>query len=124
MEDWELDFEWVRVKHIVKDALNGESLPDFQTIIFLIGIQELGLIQHEFTKEEKQDLMHVAVCKLLSYDGYYEFVGRDADGWPHYTPLKNVPVEGPEGQESFLKNYVIRYFKELEIENGGFAQHQ
>ena len=124
MENWELDFEWVRVKHIVKDTLGGTALPDFQTIIFLIGVQELGLIKHSFTKEEKQDLMHIAVCKLLSYDGYYEFVGRDADGWPHYNLIKSVPVEGPDEQENFLKKYVIRYFKELEIENGGFVEHQ
>ncbi len=124
MEDWELDFEWVRVKHIVKDAMGGSVLPDFQTVLFLIGIQELGLIQHQFTKEEKQDLMHIAVCTLLSYDGYYEFVGRDADGWPHYNPLKNVPISGAEEQESFLKKYVIRYFSDLEIENGGFKEHQ
>jgi len=124
VEEWELDFEWVRVKHIVKDSLGASALPDFQTILFLIGIQEVGLIQHEFTKEEKWDAMHVAVCKLLSYDGYYEFEGRDADGWPHFKLLKNVPIEGPDQQEAFLKQYVIRYFKELEIENGGFKEHQ
>lgn len=124
MENWELDFEWARIKHIVKDTLGVSSLPDFQTIIFLIGIQELGLIKHEFTKEEKQDLMHIAVCKLLSYDGYYEFVGRDADAWPHYKNLKTVPVDGPDEQENFMKRFVIRYFKELEAENGGFVEHQ
>lgn len=123
MENWELDFEWVRVKHIVKDALGRDSLPDFRTILFLIGIQELGLIQHTFSKEEKQDLMHVAVCRLLAYDHYYEFVGRDADGWPHYKSVKDVPVEGVKEQETFLKKYVIRYFRDLELENGGFEGH-
>jgi hypothetical protein len=68
--------------------------------------------------------MHVAVCKLLSYEDYYEFVGRDADGWPHYTPLKTVPAYGPEEQEAFMKRFVIQYFKDLEVENGGFADHQ
>ena len=124
MEDWELDFEWVRVKHIVKDSMQGVVLPDFQTILFLIGVQELGLIQHEFTKEEKQDLMHIAVCRLLAYDHYYEFIGRDSDGWPHYKSVIPVPVEGPDEQENFLKKYIIRYFKDLEVENGGFQNHQ
>lgn len=123
MENWELDFEWARVKHIVKDAMGTSTLPDFQTIIFLIGIQELGLVKHVFTKEEKQDLMHIAVCKLLSYEGYYEFKGRDGDGWPHYNSIKAVPVEGPEEQEQFLKRYIIQYFKDLEVENGGFVEH-
>ena len=123
MENWEIDFEWARVRHIVKDSLGAETLPDFQTMLFLIGVQELGLIQHSFTKEEKQDLMHIAVCRLLAIEGYYEFLGRDADGWPHYDSIKPVPVDGPDEQEVFLKKYIIQYFKELETENGGFAEH-
>lgn len=124
MEEWQVDFEWVRVKHIVKEALGKSTLPDFQTILFLIGVQELGLIKHDFTKEEKQDLMHVAVCRLLAYDHYYEFVGRDADGWPHYKAVQDVPTEGVENQESLLKKYIIRYFKDLSEENGGFDGHK
>lgn len=120
MEAWEEDFEWIRIRHIVKDAMMQESLPDFQTILFLIGVQELGIIQHQFSKEEKQDLMHVAVCKLLSFDGYYEFLGRDADGWPHYKAIRTIPFEGVKEQQQYLKRYIIRYFKELEEENGGF----
>ena len=38
--------------------------PDLETILFLIGIQELGGIKEKFTKEQKQDLMHIAVCTL------------------------------------------------------------
>jgi hypothetical protein len=90
MEDWERDFEWLRVRTIVKDALNKESLPDFQTVLFLIGVQELGRIpKNKFAKEEKVDLMHIAVCTLLEMKGFYEFVGRDQDGWPHWN-RKNI----------------------------------
>ena len=39
MENWELDFEWLRVQHIVKDAMRRETLPDLNTVLFLIGIQ-------------------------------------------------------------------------------------
>ena len=122
MEEWEEEFGWLRVRHIVKKSMSQESLPDFQTILFLIGIQELGLIQHSFSKEEKQDLMHIAVCKLLSFEGYYQFVGRDGDGWPHYDQLKDVPFEGPKEQQKYLKRLIIRYFSELEQENGGFEE--
>ena len=120
MEDWEFDFEWLRVRHIVKNAMNRDKMPDLQAIFFLIGLQELGRWDKNFTKEEKQDLMHIAVCELLSDEGYYEFKGRDADGWPHYEQVKNYNVEGVQTQDRLLKEKAIKYFKVLEKENGGF----
>lgn len=116
MEDWELDFEWGRVRNLVKDAIGREALPDLNAILFLIGIQELGRPHGVFTKEEKQDLMHIAVCRLLSYDGYYEFAGRDQDGWPHWEAIKPFSTKGVEEQENFLKIKVIQYFKDWEKE--------
>jgi hypothetical protein len=124
MKTWELDFEWLRVRHIVKRAFGKESLPDLNAILFLIGIQELGRWEGQFTKEEKQDLMHIAVCRLLSYEGYYAFAGRDADGWPHYEQRRPVPTEGVKAQELLLKTLAIQYFKELELENGGFEEEE
>ncbi len=112
MEEWNLDFEWLRVRHTVKDALRRDKLPDMNAILFMIGMQELGYLQSKYTKEEKQDLMHIAVCHLLSYDGYYEFEGRDADGWPHYKALKAVPIEGIKAQSSLLQEKIIQYFKD------------
>jgi len=117
MEEWESDFEWLRVRHLVKDRFNRDTLPDLNGILFLIGIQELGRWKKEFSKEEKQDLMHIAVCRLLSYDGYYEFAGRDEDGWPHWKPLRVMPKRELREQELLLQSYVIRYFKELEAES-------
>ena len=66
--------------------------PDMETILFLIGIQEFGGAQEKFTKEQKQDLMHVAVCSLLTPSGYYELEGFDDDNWPHFKQLKALPV--------------------------------
>ncbi|MBK8555736.1 MAG: hypothetical protein IPL65_08185 [Lewinellaceae bacterium] len=117
MEDWELDFEWLRVQHWVKDAMKKEALPDLNMVLLLIGIQELGRWKKGFTKEEKQDLMHIAVCRLLSYEEYFEFLGRDADGWPHYRQVRELVNISTEGQEQLLKTFAIRYFKELEAEN-------
>jgi len=120
MEDWELDFEWLRVQHIVQKSMRREQLPDLNTVLFLIGIQELGRWKKGFSKEEKQDLMHIAVCRLLSYEGYFEFVGRDADGWPHWKQTHELPKRDVAEQEKLLKLYAVQYFKELEVENGGF----
>ena len=123
MEEWQKDFEWLRVRNIVKDAMGKDKLPDLQSILYLIGIQELGRWEPEqgFTKEEKQDLMHIAVCTLLEEDGYYEFEGRDQDGWPHWKRGAAFTIKGAATQEEILKNKVIQYFKKMETYNGGFA---
>jgi hypothetical protein len=110
VEDWQLDFEWLRVQHHVKDALSRKELPDLQAVLFLIGIQELGTVQRTFTKEEKQDLMHIAVCTLLTEEGYYTLQGMDGDGWPHFTQVRAVPDQGVKAQERMLKEKVIQYF--------------
>ncbi|MBK6564703.1 MAG: hypothetical protein IPL63_16720 [Saprospiraceae bacterium] len=113
MESWELDFEWLKVRHIVKGAMNKDHLPDLQTVLFLIGIQELGSWPKEnFTKEEKKDLMHVAVCTLLEPDGYYVFEGRDQDGWPHWKENSSFTIKGVQEQEKILVQNIIKYFKE------------
>ncbi|MBK9255753.1 MAG: hypothetical protein IPM42_09725 [Saprospiraceae bacterium] len=118
MEFWEQDYEWLRVRHIVKNAMKKDSLPDIQTVLFLIGVQELGRWpKGKFTKEEKRDLMHVAVCTLLEPDGYFEFVGRDHDGWPHWEEKKAFRVAGVNDQEGILVKKIIEYFRKYnEIE--------
>ena len=89
--------------------------PDLETILFLIGIQEFGEIREKFTKEQKQDLMHVAVCSLLSQSGYYELEGTDVDGWPHFKQLKPMPDMDTFQQESFLKDHILLYFQNNEL---------
>lgn len=111
MEDWQLDFEWLRIQHMIKKRFQRDQLPDVNSVLFLIGIQELGRLPGTFSKEEKQDLMHVATCTLLCEDGYYAFKGRDADGWPHFESLQPVEIAGVKAQERLLKINAIRYFE-------------
>jgi hypothetical protein len=85
--------------------------PDVETILFLIGIQEFGGIKEKFTKEQKQDLMHVAVCSLLSSSGFYQYEGKDEDGWPHFKQLKPMPEMNAFEQENFLKDHILLYFE-------------
>jgi hypothetical protein len=89
--------------------------PDMETVLFLIGIQEFGGSQEKFTKEQKQDLMHVAVCSLLMQSGYYEIEGYDVDNWPHFKQLKELPVMDMIQQESFLKDHILLYFETHEF---------
>lgn len=89
--------------------------PDMESILFLIGIQELGYTGPKFSKEQKQDLMHIAVCRLLQPSGYYELEGKDKDGWPHYRQLKPMPDMNPVEQENFLKDHILLYFQEQDF---------
>jgi hypothetical protein len=90
--------------------------PDIETILFLIGVQEFGDIRKKFTKEEKQDLMHVAVCSLFAQSGYYQLDRVDDQGWPHFVQLKVLPVMNVVEQENFMKDHILLYFDNQEIE--------
>ena len=108
LEDKELETEWQRLLYKTKPMFKRK--PTLQTMIFLIGLQEYGHVNRKFEKEEKQDLMHIGVCTLMAQEGYFMFVGRDDDGWPHFEPTgKSIP-EGLEGQERFLKSQILHYF--------------
>ena len=84
--------------------------PDVEAILFLIGLQEIGLSQEKISKEQKQDLMHVAICTILSSSGYYIVEGQDQDGWPHFKQIKNTPTMNLIEQEAFLKDHILLYF--------------
>jgi len=94
-----------------------EKKPDVETILFLIGIQELGSTNTKFTKEQKQDLMHIAVCTVLAPSGYYELEGKDSEGWPHFRQLKSMPTMNAFEQENFLKDHILLYFDNNEFLN-------
>jgi len=114
MEAWQLDFEWLKVRTFVKDSMGQENLPDLNAVLMLIGIQEVGRWKQKFTKEEKQELIHVAVCVLLSFDGHYAFEGRDEDGWPHFKLKKPINFSDVKSQELLLKRKIVQYFEERE----------
>lgn len=87
--------------------------PDLQAITFIIGHRTLGKNQVKFTKEQKQDLMHVGICTLLSKAGYYTYLTDDEDGWPHFEYNRNLPKLTATEQDNLLKKMIIEYFKEL-----------
>lgn len=88
--------------------------PDMNAILYLIGMNEVGKIK-EYAKDEKMDLMHVATCKLLSYQGFYEFEHYDKDGWPHYKLLEKPPYADLSQQEELLKKLVVQYYEENDL---------
>lgn len=85
--------------------------PDMEAILFLIGIQETGFLADKITKEQKQDLMHVATCTLLSSSGFFVLEGRDEQGWPHFKQVKELPNMALPEQENFLRDHILLYFE-------------
>lgn len=112
--DLELERKWSWLLSILDQRL-GKRPKDLNGVLFLIGVQELGRGSGRFSKEEKQDLMHIAICKVLSLTGYYELEGVDKDGWPHWKMIKKLPHFDLLEQEKLLKVHVLEYF---EIEYG------
>ncbi|AQG81461.1 hypothetical protein [Spirosoma montaniterrae] len=107
-----IDTEWELLLDQLQQLV-GKRPADLNAVLFLIGVQELGRGPRRFSKEAKQDLMHIAVCRVLSQSDYYEFDGYDKDGWPQWKLLKPIPHADLLGQESFLKRHVILYFQRI-----------
>ena len=89
----------------------GKKPSDLKSVLFLIGVQELGRGIKKFSKEEKQDLIHIAICKVLSLSGFYELEGLDESGWPHWKLKKKLPHFDILEQEKLLKMHVLEYFE-------------
>jgi hypothetical protein len=109
-KDLELELNWQKILQKIENIL-GKKPNDLNSVLFLIGVQELGKGARRFSKEEKQDLMHIAICKLLSYSGFYTLEGVDKDGWPHWTLIKTLPKFDLLEQEKLLKMHAIEYFE-------------
>ncbi|HSI89796.1 MAG TPA: hypothetical protein VK927_01705 [Adhaeribacter sp.] len=111
----DLDMRWLELRLDIQKQFGKR--PDLNALLFLIGIQELGQGITEFTKEQKQDLMHIATCRVLSISGFYELDFTDEDGWPHYRSVKTLPPATLKGQEQLLKWHILEYFDQLNENN-------
>jgi len=105
-----LKTKWNNLKTKLSVDFSDNEIIDVDSIIFLIGIQELGQFQKRFNKQKKLEVIHIAVCKLLSQYGYYEFHFTDSDGWPHYKLIKKLPNLKAGEQTILMKKAIINYF--------------
>ena len=108
--DLDMERQWFRLL-VELERLLDKRPKDLNGVLFIIGVQELGKGAKLFSKEEKQDLMHIAICKVLSLAGYYELEGLDAQGWPHWNLIKKLPHFDLLDQEKLLKMHVLEYFE-------------
>ncbi len=110
--DYDLELKFQELVKTLEKEFGGGM--DVQAILFLVGVNELGVGYRDFNKQEKTDLIHVAVCTLLEPYGYYEFEGRDADNWPHFKLLKKLPTLSHRDQQHLMKEALIAYFEQNE----------
>jgi hypothetical protein len=113
MNKEEVDAEYIKVLEVLAPQF-GEDI-DEQAILFLIGVQELGKGNIKFKKQEKLDVMHIAICTLLTPYGYYEYEGLDKDGWPHWKVNEKLPPLRPMQQQLLIKQAIVEYFKANEL---------
>jgi len=113
--DEQLKARWKQVVDKLSDQFADGDTLDLDAIIYLIGFQELGQLDRDFKKDEKVNLMHIAICKLLSPYGYYEFDFVDEEGWPHYKVKAQLPHLKPGEQSVLMKEAIVNYFLENEF---------
>jgi len=111
--DEQLKQRWELVVEKLSDRFSDGDPLDLDAIIYLIGVQELGQLDRKFKKDEKMNLMHIAICKLLEPYGYYEFDYFDTDGWPHYKTITELPNLKPGEQTVLMKEAIVNYFDEI-----------
>ncbi len=116
--DFDVELRFQKLKSLLEETFGGGM--DVQAILFLIGVNELGTGYSKFSKSEKTDLIHVAVCTLLEPYGYYEFEKRDEENWPHFKLIENLPPLDHAQQQHLMKEAMIEYF----IENDYFKSSQ
>lgn len=101
---------WIKIENFFSENFGTEKNPPIETFLFLIGIQELGSGQQKYSKDDKVNLIHIAVCRLLEPFGYYQFEDYDEDGWPMYNQLEEVPDLKPNEQQLLMQKAIIQYF--------------
>jgi len=112
VRDKELKTRWeILVKKLSDQFADGDQL-DLDAIIYLVGVQEKSDVHARYKKDDKINLMHIAICKLLEPYGYYEFEYVDEDGWPHYKVLKQLPSLKAGEQSVLMKEAIVHYFVE------------
>jgi len=112
-ERWDLLVEKLSAQFSDSDPL------ELDAIIYLVGVQELGQYHRTYKKDEKINLMHIAICRLLEPYGYYEFDFFDGDGWPHYTVKEELPPLKAGEQSVLMKEAIVAYF----LDNGYLPSH-
>lgn len=113
--DEQLKKDWNNVVYMLSNKFSPNEELDLDAIVYIIGIQELGKGSGKYSKDDKVNLMHIAICRLLEPYGYYQFDFFDKEGWPHYKSLEALPNLKPGEQTVLMKEAIVGYFRENEM---------
>ena len=106
---------WKKVEAFFEEHFQTEKNTPIETMLFLIGVQELGSGKQKYTKDDKVNLIHIAVCRLLERFGYYQNSHYDDDGYPHFDEVEQLPELKPNEQQLLMKKAIIQYFMDEEL---------
>lgn len=113
--DPQLKARWEAVTELISKRFADGAPLDLDAIIYLIGLQEFGQFDRRFKKDDKVNLMHIAICRLLEPYGYYRFDYQDEEGWPHYEVVTPLPPLKAGEQSVLMKEAIVQYFLEKEV---------
>lgn len=109
----EFEQEWDML--VLKVSKHFKVSAEYEFILFVLGIQEMGWGFREYSKIEKMDLINVARCRVLVRAGYIKETGIDGDGFPIFEASSKVKSMMPSYQNQVIKKGLIEYFKDVEF---------
>ena len=101
---------WKEIEVFFEQNFQTEKNIPIETVLFLIGVQELGSGMQKYSKDDKVNLIHIAVCRLLEPFGYYRFSHYDEEGYPHFETIEELPELKSNEQQLLMKKAIIQYF--------------
>lgn len=113
--DYQIEIKWSKLLEELNEQFGGGL--DLQSVTFLIGVQELGKGYQKFSKRQKIELMHIAICTVLEPYGFYKLIGRDKDNWPHFEVVEELPPLTDAQQRHLMKEAILAYFESEKNEN-------
>ncbi|HLW38802.1 MAG TPA: hypothetical protein VKX31_00330 [Brumimicrobium sp.] len=113
--DYQIEIKWNKLLAELNEQFGGGL--DLQSVIFLIGVQELGKGYQKFSKRQKVELMHIAICTVLEPYGFYKLIGRDKENWPHFEVVGELPPLNDAQQRHLMKEAIMAYFESEKNEN-------
>lgn len=100
---------WDKLVSKFTEEFQADEELDIDGMLFLIGVNELGFGPRKFKKDEKLNLIHIAICTVLEPYGYYKFSRHDEQGWPHFEILSPLPNLKPGEQAILMKEAIVEY---------------
>ena len=87
-------------------AVENPQIPD---ILMLIALNEKGIFPKKLSKEQKTELINYGMLVLLEQNGYAKKEGENI------IPTNPLPPMNSAEQTLFIKQMIIKYFKEHDI---------